>query len=290
MTRTIDTQTQLCAVIGNPVEHSLSPRMHNAAYQALGLNYVYLAFRVEDVGSCLRGMRALPTFRGMSVTIPHKVAVMEHLDEIDQLARFVGCVNTITNENGRLIGTTTDGPGALQALKESGVSLEGRRVLFLGSGGAVRAVAFAAGMQANPACITVLGRKEYAVESLCHDLASGLSVEVNSGTLSENLQDAVENHDVIIHGTPLGMYPHTMEQSVIPRELLRGHHAVFDMVYRPYKTRLIHDAEAAGCSVVLGVEMLVHQAVLQFERWTGAKAPYGHMRDTTVNALISSPT
>jgi len=114
--------------------------MHNAAFEAAGLNYVYVAFRVEDVAGCLAGMRALSTLRGMSVTIPHKRAVMAHLDEIEPLAEHVGSVNTVTNENGRLIGSTTDGPGTLRAFQDAGIGLQGRRVLFLGAGGAVRAV------------------------------------------------------------------------------------------------------------------------------------------------------
>ena len=139
---TIDAETQLCAVIGDPVGHSLSPAIHNAAYEALGLNFAYLAFCVKDLGAFLQGMRSIPSFRGASVTIPHKLAVMEYLDSIDPLAEKVGSVNTITNESGTLVGSTTDGPGAVRALKEAGVALEGKRVLFLGAGGAVRAVAF----------------------------------------------------------------------------------------------------------------------------------------------------
>jgi shikimate dehydrogenase len=288
MTLDIDVETRLCAVIGNPVEHSLSPCMHNAAFRALGLNYVYLAFKVENVHDCLRGMRALPNFRGMSVTIPHKVAVMEHLDEIDDAARFVGCANTITNNDGRLIGTTTDGPGAFRALLDAGVSLDGKRVLFAGSGGAVRSVAFMAATAAKPASITILGRTRYVVDSLCQDISDRTGVRIAAGSLLDDLDAAVPESDVIIQGTPIGMYPHTMDETCIPSSLLAPHQVVFDMVYRPYKTRLLREAEMAGCKVVLGIEMLVHQAVVQFERWTGATAPYTVMRESVLKMIADS--
>ena len=154
----INADTRLCAVIGHPVAHSLSPVLHNAAFRAAGLNCVYLAFDVTDVAACLQGMRAMPAFRGMSVTIPHKMAVMPHLDEIDPMARVVGCVNTVTNESGRLVGSVTDGVGTLRAFEAAGVQLAGRRILFLGAGGAVRAVAYAMALQSAPACITLLGK------------------------------------------------------------------------------------------------------------------------------------
>ncbi len=274
----ITTETQLCAVIGNPVAHSLSPAMHNAAFQAAGLDYVYVAFRVEDVKGCLEGMRALPGFRGMSVTIPHKTAVMPHLDEIDALARQVGCVNTITNDAGRLKGTVTDGVGTLRAFADAGVSLEGRRVLFLGAGGAVRAVAFAMAGMAGVAGITVLGRSRSRLDSLVNDLRCAVSTPVGAGSLDTDIDAALRTHDVLVQGTPVGMFGHDPGSSCVPREGLRREHVVFDMVYRPLKTRLIEDAEAAGCAVILGLEMLLQQAVLQFETWTGTTAPHEAMR------------
>jgi len=282
----IDTSTQLCAVIGNPVGHSLSPALHNAAFQTAGLNYVYVAFRVEDVAGCLAGMRACEGFRGMSVTIPHKAAVIPHLDELEPIAAAVGSVNTVVNENGRLIGSTTDGLGALHSLIEAGVSLDGRDVLFLGSGGAVRSVAFAFLDRARLSRLTVLGRTPHRVKALVDDLAakSG-SARVEAGDLRKDLAAAMAGHDVVIHGTPTGMYPDWMDDSLVPAELFRPEHIVFDMVYRPVKTRLILEAENAGCQVVLGLEMLLNQAALQFELWTNAPAPLTAMRQALLRAL-----
>lgn len=283
--RGIDTATQLCAVIGNPVEHSLSPIMHNAAFEAAGLNYVYLAFRVQDVAACLAGMRACEGFRGMSVTIPHKLAVMDHLDEIDPMAQKVGSVNTIVNENGILIGSTTDGPGVLRAFADAGVNLDGKKVLFVGAGGAVRAVAFAVAELTKAEQITILGRTPSRVTAIAHDLRAKQDASVVAGRLPEDLRDAMATHNIVIQGTPIGMYPDEGDTAV-PSAFFRSEQVVFDMVYRPYKTRFIREAEAAGCKTILGVEMLVNQAVLQFERWTGVPAPYHVMREATVARLV----
>src|SRR5579862_3920667 len=138
----ISPSTRLCAVIGTPVAHSMSPAIHNRAFAELGLDYIYVAFRVEDVGGAVAGMRALENFRGLSVTIPHKVSIIPHLDEVAEVDRQIGSVNTVVNDGGRLKGFGSDGPGALQALRDAGVDPAGRSVTILGSGGAARAIAF----------------------------------------------------------------------------------------------------------------------------------------------------
>lgn len=278
----IDTNTRLCAVIGNPIEHSLSPAMHNAAFEATGLNYVYVAFHVEDVGGCLAGMRALPSFRGLSVTIPHKMAVMDFLDEIEPMAEHVGCVNTITNEDGRLIGSTTDGPGTLRAFSDAGVSLDDKRILFVGSGGAVRAVAFAMAEWTEAERLTILGRTPARVAAIVDDLRAKTPVRVESGPL-DNLPEAMASHDIIVQGTPIGMHPNP-DETPVPKKLLRPDQVVFDMVYRPHETTLIREAGEVGCRTIVGLEMLVNQAVLQFERWTGVDAPHEVMREAVIAA------
>lgn len=281
----IDSRTRLCAVIGSPVGHSLSPVIHNAAFAAAGLNYIYLAFEVDDVASCLSGMRSMPGFRGLSVTIPHKLTVMDHLDEIDAMALKVGSVNTVTNEDGRLRGSTTDGPGTLRAFEDAGVGLEGKKVLFLGSGGAARAVAFAVADLARPACITILGRTPRNVQALVSDLKAKTPASIASGDIGADVAEALASHDIVIQGTPIGMHPGPLGETCVPRESLRPEHVVFDMVYRPAKTRLVQDAEAAGCTIVPGVEMLLQQAALQFERWVGSAAPLEAMRQAVLAEL-----
>ena len=275
----IDAATRLCAVIGHPVGHSLSPAIHNAAFASLNLNYVYLAFDVNDVADFITGMRAMPSFRGLSVTIPHKRAIQDHLDEIDPLAARIGSVNTVVRtEDGRLIGHSTDGPGTLRAFAEAGVGLAGKRVLFLGGGGAVRAVAFAFAADAKSASIKLLGRNRSRIDALAADVASATNVPVTTGDLAGDIRQALSQHDVIVHGTPIGMVPERVGQSVIPADALEPRHIVFDMVYNPHETRLLQDAAAAGCTRIYGIEMLLHQAALQFELWTGESAPIDVMR------------
>jgi shikimate dehydrogenase len=285
----INTDTRLCAVIGDPVEHSLSPTLHNAGFRAAGLNYVYLAFQVKDVADALAGMRAFSGFRGLSVTIPHKRTVIDLLDEVEPIARRIGSVNTITNEGGRLVGSSTDGPGTLRALHEAGIALEGKHVLFAGTGGAVRAVAFAMAELSGAASVRILGRTPANVETLVGDLQKKTSCTILGGDLKEDLHEAASQADVLIQGTPLGMYPNRIDHTAIPRDVLEPRHVVFDMVYRPFKTRLLREAEAAGCRTVPGIEMLIHQAVLQFERWTGITAPVVAMRAAVIEALGDAP-
>jgi len=279
--RTLDTKTQLCAVIGDPVSHSLSPAIHNAAFAAADLNYAYLAFHVTDLPACLTGMRALPSFRGLSVTISHKESIIPLLDEVDPLAAAVGSVNTVTNDGGRLIGSTTDGLGTLRAFADAGVDLDGKRVLFLGAGGAVRAVAFAVLRETKAACVTILARRVEQAESLVADLDD--ASRTTAGSL-EDVAGAMGEHDVVIQGTPIGMAPN-MDQSPVSAEQFRSEQVAFDMVYRPHETKFLRDAQTAGCTVVYGIEMLLHQAALQFETWTGKPAPIDAMRDA-VNELI----
>lgn len=289
MPRIIDTSTQFCAVIGNPVGHSLSPAIHNAAFAATGLNFVYGAFRVEDVGPCLAGMRAMGGFRGLSVTIPHKVAAMAHVDELDAMARRVGCINTVTSEHGRLLGSVTDGTGTLRAFREAGVELKGRKILFLGAGGAVRAVAFALALEPGVAGLTILARDSAKAAELAHDLESAGGCPTQSGDLAAQIEGAMAEHDIVIQGTPVGMYPRHEGAMCIPEGMLRRSHIVFDMVYRPLKTTFIQEAEAAGCTAILGSEMLVQQAAQQFETWTGVAAPVEIMRDTLLEILNAEP-
>lgn len=289
MIRSIDTRTKFCAVIGNPVGHSLSPAIHNAAFAASGLNFVYGAFRVEDVGACLAGMRAMEGFRGLSVTIPHKVAAMAHMDELSPMARRVGCINTVTNEEGRLIGNVTDGTGTLRAFRESGIALDGKKVLFLGAGGAVRAVAFAIALEPGVAGITILARDSVKAAELAQDVTDAGGCPASSGDLSDQIEGAMADHHVIIQGTPVGMYPRHEGAMCIPSGMLRPSHIVFDMVYRPLKTTFIQEAEATGCTAILGSEMLVQQAAEQFEIWTGRDAPVAVMRDALLEFLNAEP-
>ncbi|HVM95879.1 MAG TPA: shikimate dehydrogenase [Candidatus Acidoferrales bacterium] len=282
----IGPHTKLCALIGNPIGHSMSPAIHNRAFAELDLDYVYVAFRVEDVAAAIVGMRALENFRGMSVTIPHKVAILDHLDEVEDVDRKIGSLNTVVNEDDRLRGFGTDGPGALKALRDAGIKVAGKRVTILGSGGAARAIAFSIAAKAKPASISLLGVIEPELKSLTRDLVRKTDVKATGAMLdAKSLAAHVGESSVLIHCTPVGMHP-DVKNSVVPRNLLHRNLAVMDIVYNPLRTQLLKDAEARGLRTVSGVEMFVNQAVLQFERWTGKAAPREVMRKVVVDHLM----
>jgi shikimate dehydrogenase len=274
----INAHTQFCGVIGNPVEHSLSPAIHNAAFQKLGLNFVYLAFRVEAIGDAIKGLRALGNFRGASVTIPHKVAAVPFLDSVEPTARHIGAINTIVAEGGSLTGYNTDATGALRALREGGVALKGQQVVMLGSGGAARAIAFALGTEAGIDRLTLLGIDERERTALAQDLQSKTGLAVQAAPLDEaTLRQTLPEAQVLIHCTPMGMSPNVQGTSV-PAPLLHAGLTVMDIVYNPRETRLLREAKAAGCRTVPGLEMFLHQAAAQFELWTNRAAPTDVMR------------
>lgn len=274
----INAHTQLCCVIGNPVEHSLSPAIHNAAFQKLGLNFVYLAFQVEAIGDAVKGLRALGNFRGASVTIPHKVAAVPFLDMVEPTARHIGAINTIVATGGALTGYNTDATGALRALREGGVVLKGRHVIMLGSGGAARAIAFALGAEAGIDRLTILGIDVRERIALARDLQSNTEMTVQELPLDEGaLRTVLPDTHVLIHCTPMGMWPNVHETSV-PATLLHPGLTVMDIVYNPRDTKLLKDAKAAGCRTIPGLEMFFHQAAAQFELWTNQAAPADVMR------------
>jgi shikimate dehydrogenase len=285
--RTISPATRFCMVIGDPIGHSLSPAIHNAGYAELGLDFVYVACRVKEVRGALDGMRALENFRGMSVTIPHKVSVMAHMDEIAEVDQAIGAINTVIHDQDRLLGMNTDGPGALKALVDADVDLTGKNVLILGSGGAARAIAFTLAWDNRLAQLQLLDIDKPMLEGLASDLkartrASILSEMMTPATLSAAMQVA----DVIIHGTPVGMHPKE-HASLVPAELLRPGQVVFDVVYTPLETKLLADARAKGLQTISGVEMFINQAVLQFEHFTGRSAPVAVMRRVVMEHLKS---
>ena len=275
----ITTTTQFCGVIGNPVQHSLSPAIHNAAFQTLGLNFIYLAWKVQDLADAIKGLRALGNFRGASVTIPHKMAVLPFLDEVDATARHIGAINTIVADNGKLLGANTDATGALRALKEGKARLRGESVIILGSGGAARAIAFALAAESGIRRLHLLGIDDQERQGLAKDVSEKTAVPVAEAFLNDHsLQTALREAAVMIHCTPLGMSPNT-GTSCVPPHLLQPGLTVMDIVYNPCETKLLADARAAGCQTISGLEMFLYQAAAQFERWTGQSAPTQVMRD-----------
>ena len=283
----ISFSTRICAVIGNPIAHSLSPAIHNAAFEALGLDFIYVPCQVEDVKGALAGMRALHNFRGMSVTIPHKVEAMKYVDEVAEADRTIGSINTIIKEDGKLIGLGTDGPGALKALVDAGVELDGKTVLMLGSGGAARAIAFTLARKTGLRKLSILDINEGMLQGLITDLKTNTDALITSELLTDSsLATAMGKADVIIHCTPIGMHPKD-NASLVPAELFRPGQVVLDIVYTPLETKLLADARERGLQTISGVEMFINQAVLQFEKFTGVDAPVEVMRRVVLEHLKS---
>jgi len=280
----IGTDTRVYALIGDPIEHSLSPLMQNLAFRSLGLDCIYLAFRVkpEELGWAIKGVRALGV-SGFNVTVPHKVAVIPFLDDVDHSASDVGAVNTVTNRSGRLVGHNTDGSGALAALSDEGVDLKGKKVVILGAGGAARAIAFATAHAAGS--LVIMNRTTSKAEELSSDLKKRYrklieARKLSNETLSEELVDA----EVLINATSVGMSPRT-EESLVNRHMIRPKTTVFDIVYNPLETKLISEAKAAGAKTIGGAKMLIYQGALSFEIWTGIKAPVDEMLKAVIRRL-----
>ena len=270
----IDADTSLFCLIGNPVTHSLSPTMHNKAFAAIGYNGVYLAFRVTDPGTAMKGIKAL-NVKGVSVTVPHKIAVMEYLDDVDETAARIGAVNTIVNDNGKLTGYNTDWLGALGALRTQ-TAINGKSVALIGAGGAARAIGF--GLTSAGASLTILNRTQATGEHLAADLQAEFL------PLSELQPD---RYEILINTTPVGMHPDTDATPIANKEL-SPEMVVMDIVYNPLETRFLKDAAAGGCRTINGVDMLVFQGAQQFELWTGQKAPVEVMSQAVLEALTAN--
>jgi shikimate dehydrogenase len=210
--------------------------------------------------------------------MPHKVAALSLVDEVDEMATVIGCINTIVNDGGRLRGYNTDGLGALSALTNAGIDPTGRKVTILGSGGAARAIAATLALRAKPSELTLLGVVEKELFVLGEDLRERTSARVTTQMLDQaSLAEVTAKTEILLHCSPIGMTPNT-EATLVPKSLLRSEMAVFDAVYNPRRTRLIQDAALVGCRVVEGMEMFLGQAMFQFHLWTGCEAPAAVMR------------
>jgi len=280
----ISGKTKLVGVMGDPIEHSVSPAMHNMAFNVMELDYVYVPFKVKktDLAKAVQAVRAL-NIRGLNVTIPHKVEIIPLLDDIDSLAREIGAVNVLVNNDGLLKGYNTDAEGFLHVLLEHGVEPEGQNVVILGAGGAARAIAFTlAGRGAN---LIILNRTPANAAKCAADVsnATGQTVEVLALN-AKNLSDAMDRGHILVNTTSVGMFPEKND-ALVTSNLIRPHFIVADIVYNPYKTRLLAEAEKAGARTINGLEMLIWQGALAFEKWTGKKAPLNVMRKGATQAL-----
>jgi len=268
----ISSKTKLFAIIGDQVERSLSPAMHNAAFKALGLDCRYIAIQVPkgtlaDVVKAIRRLR----ITGFNVTHPHKVEIVRLLDGLDESARLVGAVNTVKIERGKLIGYNTDGAGAALALEREAGKLAGRRAVLLGAGGAARAIAFS--LVKAGAKLTLANRTAAKARGLAAEIKRKLGVEVAVVSIRKRaLTDAIKQADLIVNATTIGMAPNVNE-TLATAGMMHRKLVVNDIVYEPLQTRLLREAKRAGAKTVNGLGMLVNQGALALEIWTGKRAP-----------------
>jgi shikimate dehydrogenase len=266
LSKTPQAQTAVCGIVLHPAGHTRSPAMHNAAYQALGLDARYHAFDVppEALADAIAGVRALG-LRQVAVSIPHKEAVIAHLDEVDAVARRIAAVNTVTRIEGRLVGSNTDWSGALRALRRMG-PVEDRHAVVLGAGGAARALVY--GLLDAGAHVSVLNRTESKAKRLAEELGA------QSWGPLEALAD--HPHEILVNTTAVGL---RSDESPVAAAHLRPDSVVMDAVYEPERTRLLRDAAERGARPLEGKWMLVYQAADQLEAWSGQSAPIDVMAE-----------
>jgi len=288
----IDGHTRLVGLIGWPVEHTLSPAMHNAAFDALGLNWRYLPLLVQpgQVEAAVKGVAALG-FRGANVTVPHKQAVMPALDSIAPDAKALGAVNTLVVERGeegqvRIGGHNTDAQGFVGALRHDGFDPRGKGVVVVGAGGGARAVVYGL-LEAGAQEILMFDLEPSRAQTLVTDL-SGVGTKLCALPLTtEALVESARAADLLVNATPMGMWPR-VDGSIWPDGVpIPAHLAVFDLVYNPLETRLLQQARKAGAHTIGGLGMLVGQGALAFEMWTGQSAPVEVMRAVCERVLES---
>ncbi|MEW6569839.1 MAG: shikimate dehydrogenase [Nitrospirota bacterium] len=264
----INGRTKITGIFGYPVEHTLSPAMHNAAFEDLALNYCYVPFSVhpDDLESAVKAIRAL-NICGVNVTVPHKERVIPLLDELNEEASFIGAVNTIVNSEGYLKGYNTDGRGFMQSLEEKGIYLDDKDVLVVGAGGASRAVCFYLIQKVKS--LSVYGRSTEKLENLVADLR----VMRNNLTAVRELS-LLDRYHMIINATPLGL----REEDALPLDpsLLKEGQIIYDLIYK--ETRLLKEAFKKGASVIDGTSMLLWQGAFAFELWTGKRPNVDVMR------------
>ncbi len=275
----LSAKNKICLIIGNPVEHSLSPQMHNAAYEELGIDnqYVFIAahVKVENLKTVVEAIRAM-SIRGLTCTLPHKLEIIKYLDEIDPVAKKIGAVNTVINDNGKLVGFNTDWIGITRALKNV-TDLKNKKVGLIGAGGAGRAAAH--GLVEEGAEFTVFNRHKEKGKKLATEF------KASDAKSLEEIKE-IAKMDIIINATSVGM---ETEQTPCPTEYIKPNQIVYDIVYSPYETKLLRDAASKGANVIHGTEMLIHQGTAQFEHYTGRKAPEAVMRKT-VHKLLGIKT
>lgn len=276
----ISGKTKVIGLFGYPVEHSLSPAMHNAAFEHLNLDYCYVTFliRPDLLGDAVKAIRAL-NLSGVNVTVPHKEDVIPFLDEISEEASFIGAVNTIKNDGGRLTGYNTDGRGFMQSLSEAGIDVKDKKILIVGSGGASRAIGYYLCKEASGVYLYDVDKKK-AERLMAHLNSIKNNVKVID-TDSLKSSEFFSGIDILINATPLGLKPD--DPMPVDITLLNNKHIVCDLIYK--ETPLLRDAFKIGCKTLDGLGMLLWQGVFAFEIWTAVKPPVEVMRSALLRGV-----
>lgn len=271
----IDASTKLLGVIGSPIAQSISPRMHNLAFSYLGLNYVYLAFDVDNnnLEDAINALRTLDV-KGFNVTMPNKKKVIPLLDEISIEAQMIGSVNTVLNDNGKLIGYNTDGKGYVRSLREEGIDINGSKIVIVGAGGATSSVAIQLALDGAKE-IYIMNRTYESALQITEKIQANIptcksiALELDESKLHEVLYDK----DILINSTSIGMSPREDECIISSPEILYTNLIVSDLIYKPRKTKLLSYGEEKGCKIINGIGMVICQGAEAFKIWTGQEMP-----------------
>lgn len=272
--------TKTFAIIGDPIDHSLSPNIHNAAFNALGMDCTYIAYRIprDELEAGVMSLKQIK-IAGFNVTIPHKIAMMEFLDEQSPECNIIGAVNTVTNDDGRFVGYNTDMDGFLEPIKRRNITISGSDVLLLGAGGAARAIV-AGFAKEKAAKITIANRTKEKGQEIA-GFASGLGIKSDTVTLEE-AGNIAGKHRFVVNATSVGL---KNEHSPISTSTINQDNVVYDIVYMPMNTDLITQSKKKSARVIYGYEMLLSQAALAFEIWHKTKAPYDAMKNVLLGGF-----
>lgn len=283
MENQITGHTQLAGLYAKPARHSISPLMHTTAFRETGIDAVYLSFDVEpeDLGNSMAAVKTLGMM-GVNLSMPHKMAVIEFLDELSPAAELIGAVNTVVNDKGRLIGHNTDGVGFMQALKDIAVEPVGQEMTVIGAGGAATAIISQAALDGVKQ-INVFNRKDEFYEKIAAklaDIAAKTGCQINLQDLANEsaLTTALQESMLLVNATGVGMKPNDDLMPIPSAELLTENLAVFDAIYNPRHTRLLQEAAAKGLKTSNGLGMLIHQGAEAFRLWTGQEMPVAVIR------------
>ena len=257
----ITSNTKLYCIFGNPVEHSLSPIIHNACFKKHSIDAKYIAFQTQNIQSAIEAMRSL-NILGASITLPFKTQVLQYVDELDEFSNKSGAANTLKNQNGKIFAYNTDGLGSLNSIRESGIDLNSSNILIIGYGGSCKSIL--SSLLEFSENIWITGRNIDKAKSIVKENINFIELD--------KLQDTINNFNLIINTTPIGMTPNT-NLIPIPENLILSSHTVFDIVYSPHTTKLLDIAQKKGCKIIRGIDMLVNQAILQFKIWTNGIVP-----------------